>query len=417
MMRARPRLPRSQVLIALILASVIVVMAMLSLPQTVEPYDPNDTNSTGLRALVLWLEELGYPVTIGVPSTGLPAGPGLFLIHPTSFGEPDFMSDAEIAATYEWVQNGGTLVLVGPVDRRTSLAQRFGVDQVENLNGFISAVHQIQPLLPDLPGVWESFFATRSLAFLEERAVVPLLAQSGGDPVVALQFIGNGMVWHLTEEFALTNLNLHDERIASLLPAILRTVPDAAPVIFSTAHLAQDDANGEGTLNTLQDWLYTTPFGQGLLVIMVSIFVFLLLQGRRLGPPLPGPTASRPREAAEYVTALAGLQRRMRQPDLVADHHRQRLKSTIGRMALVPADLPDSEWLNQLQRAEFLSPALQTEVTELLRALAEISRTATQKSNSRAKNRDTVEADLIRLVQATDALLASLPRAQLHRVT
>ncbi len=43
--------------------------------------------------------------------------------------------------------------------------------------------------------------------------------------VVALQFIGDGVVWHLTEDFALTNLNLRDERIASLLAAILRTVP------------------------------------------------------------------------------------------------------------------------------------------------------------------------------------------------
>jgi hypothetical protein len=405
-------------LIAFILATVLVVMAVLSLPRTVEPYDPKDSGSTGLRALVLWLEELGYRVNIGVPSTGLPAGRGLLLIHPTSFGEPEFLSDAEISATYEWVHNGGTLVLVGPVDRRTSLAQRFGVDQVENLNGFISTVHQIQPLLPDLPGAWESFFATRSLSFLEERAVVPILAQNSGDPVVAVQFIGDGVVWHLTEEFALTNLNLHDERIASLLPAILRTIPDAAPVIFSTDHLAQDDANAEaGTLNTLQDWLYTTPFGQGLLVIMVALFVFLLLQGRRLGPPLPGPTATRPREAAEYVTALAGLQRRMRQPHLVADHHRQRLKSTIGRIAQVPADLPDSEWLAQLQRAEFLSPTLLAEVTELLKGFAEINKKANQNGNLRATNRDSVEADLILLVQATDALLASLPRAQLHRVT
>jgi hypothetical protein len=404
--------------IALILATVLVVMAVLSLPRTVEPYDPEDSSSTGLRALVLWLEELGYPVTIGVPSTGLLSDRGLLFIHPTSFGEPEYISDADVTATYEWVRNGGTLVLVGPTDRRTSLAQRFGVDQVKNLRDFISTVHQVQPLLPDLPGVWESFFATRSLTFLEERAVVPLLAQNSGDPVVAVQFIGDGVVWHLTEEFALTNLNLRDERIASLLPAMLRTVPDAAPVIFSTHHLAQGTDAEASTINTLQDWLYSTPFGRGLLVIMVATFIFLLLQGRRLGPPLPAQTASRPREAAEYVTALAGLQRRIRQPQLVADHHRQRLKSTIGRLALVPADLPDGEWLAQLQRAEFLSPALLAEVTELLGGFAEINRTAIRNGNNRAKaqNRDTLEGDLILLVQATDALLATLPRAQLHRV-
>src|SRR5688572_19331442 len=105
-MRNRPRLPSSQLLIALILASVLVVMAVLSLPRTVEPYDPEDSGSTGLRALVLWLEELGYPVTIGVPSTGLPSGNGLLLIHPTSFGEPEYISDADVTAAVEWVRNG-----------------------------------------------------------------------------------------------------------------------------------------------------------------------------------------------------------------------------------------------------------------------------------------------------------------------
>ena len=134
------------------------------------------------------------------------------------------------------------------------------------------------------------------------------------------------------------------------------------------------------------------------------LFVYLLLQGRRLGPALPGPTASRPRAAAEYVTALAGLQRRLRQPRVVADHHRQRLKSAAGRLAQLPADLPDAEWLAQLQRAQVLSPTLLTEITGLLSGYAKI--------NPKAGD----EAELIRLVQATDALLASLPRANMQLV-
>ncbi len=405
-MRRDLGLPRSQVITGLLLAAILVIMAVLQgQPQTVEPYDPADPGSAGLRALVLWLEELGYPVTLNVPRTGLPTGSGLLWIHPSSTRDPDFYSKVDVALTDSWVRRGGTLVLVGPVDGFTPLATEFQAEQIETLSGMVSGIHQVQPLLPDAPSTWESFFASHSLRFLDERAFIPVLAHATGEPVVALQFIGKGVVWHLTEDFALTNLNLRDSRIASLLPAILRTVPAGAPVIFSTHHLASHaQANGDlGAVSTLQDWLYTTPFGQGLLVTMIALFIFFLLQGRRLGPPLPAPGATRPREAAEYVTALAGLQRRIRQPRVVADHHRQRLKSRVGRIAQIPADLPDVEWLAQLRRAELLSPGLLAEATELLAGYANPSQIDD-------------EAGLIRLVQATDALLASLPRSQTQLV-
>jgi hypothetical protein len=400
-MRDRLGLSRSQLLMIVLLASVLVVMAFLqNQPKTIEPYDPADTSSLGLRALVLWLEQLGYPVTIGVPRTRLPDGAGLLFIHPNNTGDLTYDAGSEVETTYKWVQQGGTLVLIGP-SPYTALTTRFGVEQVETLTDLVSDVRQVQPLLPDVASKWDAFYASRSLNFDAQRAVVPLLAHSNGDPVVAIQLIGEGVVWHLTEDFALTNLNLRDSRIASLLPAILRTVPAGAPVMMSTQHLSSYEAgSGQlGGVSTLQDWLYTTPFGQATLLLMVAILVYLCLQGRRLGPALPGLTASRPRQAAEYVTALAGLQRRMRQPNVVADHHRQRLKSAIGRLAQLPADLPDSEWLAQLHRTDLLSPTLLNEVTELLAGYAKIRRTQAD------------ETALVHLVQATDALLASLPRA------
>jgi hypothetical protein len=137
---------------------------------------------------------------------------------------------------------------------------------------------------------------------------------------------------------------------------------------------------------------------------MVATLLFLLLQGRRLGPPLPGPTATRLREAGEYVTALAGLQRRIRQPRVVADHHRHRLKNAVGRLAHAPADLPDGEWLAQVRRADLLPPSTLEAVSEALAGFAAI----TTNTND--------EQALIRLIQTTDALLASLPRANMQLV-
>jgi hypothetical protein len=259
--------------------------------------------------------------------------------------------------------------------------------------------------LPDLPGTWDTFFAERVLEFEDQVAVVPVLEQLHGAPVVAIQPIGAGTVWHLTEDFAFTNINLRDERIATLLPAILRTVPPGARVVITTRHLSTyDPAENSGEPGTLQDWLYSTPFGQATLLVIVTLLAYWVLQGRRLGPPLGAPSATRPREAAEYVSALAGLQRRIRQPHVVADHHRQRLKLRVGRLAQMPVDLPDDEWLAQMRRSGALSPAALDEVAALLAGYAKIN------------NKRDAEADLIELVQATDTLLASLPRANMPLV-
>ena len=411
MNHARWEINRSQIIIVTLLAVLLVVLAFFqSQPESQHAYDPADTQSQGLRALALWLEEMNYPVTDAMPPTGLPANTGLLWIHTSAQILPTYASDgaerADATATYEWVAQGGTLVLVGPTDAYFALQERFGVIQNETLTGMVSGVRQVQPLLPDLPANLDSLYAPRSLDFESDRAVIPVLAQTTGAPVVALQYIGKGVVWHLTEDFALTNLHLRDERIASLLPAILRTVPAGAPVLFSTPHLVTFDSLDEplGEVTTLQDWLYSTPFGHATLLVMVALFVYLFLQGRRLGPALPGPTATRPREAAEYVSALAGLQRRMRQPELVADHHRQRLKSAVGRLAQSPANLPDPQWLAQVQHADVLTLPILNEVTDLLAGYARVT----------AKTSD--ETELIQLVQATDALLASLPRANMQLV-
>src|SRR6478672_806265 len=93
-MRSRLGFTRSQFTLALLMAMLLVVVAYFqSQPKSVEPYDPKDTGSSGLRALVLWLEQLGYPVTVGVPIGGLPSGPGLLVISPNNPLNVDYSSD------------------------------------------------------------------------------------------------------------------------------------------------------------------------------------------------------------------------------------------------------------------------------------------------------------------------------------
>lgn len=404
---ARWGITRPQLLIIIFMALILVVVAYFQTQDATEsPYDPAATRGDGLRALVLWLEEMQYGVTTTpIARTGLPHDTDVLFLFTHAERPPAYNSnlaaEADATAIYSWVESGGTLVLVGPADAYGDLIARFGVGQVERLTGALTGVRQVQPILPDVTPNWATFFAPYNLEPQATNDLVPILMHVNGAPVVALQFVGDGVVWHMTEDFAFTNYNLEDSRIASFLPAILRTVPAGASVMISVPHLATFDTvfSQYATVATLQDWLYTTPFGQATLVLLIAALIFLILQGRRLGPPLTAPSAARPREAAEYVIALAGLQRRLRQPQTVAAHHRQRLKVAIGRMTQTPADLPDPEWLAQVQRTDILTDTTYNTVSELLAGYAAMS-------DKRAD-----EGDLIDLVQATDALLASLPRA------
>jgi hypothetical protein len=366
------------------------------------PYDPADTGGDGLRALVLWLEELGHPVELGIQSPNATRDPGLMIVMPPSTFLPEaartFVSSATAGRLAAWVEEGGTLVLVGPPPR-SALADRFGIFQTESDLDF-SGPSQAQPLLPDQPAELDMITPYYRLETGRDRPWVPVVVNSRQELVVGLLPLGKGRVWGLTENFAPTNANLRSDQIAGLIPALLRTVPPGAPAAISLHHLRLNPLQGDASVQTIQDWLYATPMGQAVGVAGLLLLIFLLLQGRRLGPPLPATTANRPRAAAEYVEAIAALQRRARHRRALAQHHAQRLKQAVGRLAHLDAALADEVWLAQLRRHAPLPPARLDEVAQLLAGYA-------------AANQDD---ELIRLVQATDALLASLPRTAMSFV-
>ena len=86
--------------------------------------------------------------------------------------------------------------------------------------------------------------------------------------------------------------------------------------------------------------------------------MFLVLHGRRLGPPVVTKAERRKREAAEYVEAMAALSRRARLGKDVARYQQQRLKRGLARRRPLDPNLPDREFLDRLAYAE---PALSAE--------------------------------------------------------
>ena len=407
--------PSRQGVLALLLLALLVLGGTwlgLGAPQAAKPFDLRSGDRTGLLALKLWLEASGYRVDTTAGNVfKFPAKADLLFIYPNA--EP--YTDAQADELDRWVEAGGTLVLVGPGDGEVALRKVFGVATDDSpqladlsLDPRLPLAQQV-PLMPQAPATLGHLDAGPKLDLADAPAAVPALATRKGQVTAAAQVRGRGVVWHLSQRHSLTNgdlagagatggtgvgigtvavtpsaitmdatPNVDAIRVTPsvgtgairvtpsagagatavtpgpdsyLLPALLRRVPAGGNVVFDTYHLF-GPPSGTGATPTLGNWLNHSGPGRALLWVAFLLFLGRLWGGLRLGPPLVVPTAQRPREAAEYVTAMANLYRRAHQQPAVAQHHRQRLKRALGRALQVNPDLPDGAFLARLQAVD-----------------------------------------------------------------
>lgn len=349
-----------------------------------QPYDPDSGAGSGLLALRLWLEEEGYDVTTtGQRQFRLDEGTDLVFVHP---GVRPF-SATDSRQLLRWVEAGGTLVLVGTHNDDRALASAFGLRAELTATQHLRSAQQVLPLLPEAPAAITHTIAPDPLSFEPGSAAFPVL-EASSQPTLALASIGDGTVWFLSSDYGLTNQDLRTTAQSYLLPALLRTVPPGGRVVFDTYHLV--DATVSLEYASLQDWLYRTPAGWALLFGAVVLFGALVWQGRRLGPALVPLAENRRREAAEFVTAMANLQRRAHQRAMVAAHHHQRLKTTVGARYQVTPDLSDDEFVRMLAASD------RSPTSDTLTALHEVLAGLRGSPN---------ESALVRLVARGDEIL------------
>ena len=356
--------------LALFAALIGVMLALGSTGAQDLAYDLDSPAPEGLLALRLWLEKMGYRVErIDGPRFHFPTEADLLFVYPNR--RP--YSRHAARTLLRWVEAGGTLVLIGPEPEDTALMEAFGVvrrTRSELRPGFNpgARLRQQQPLFPDAPVIMGRLGFQPPLDLSAAPKAIPIVATNDGQVTIALQQVGQGLVWHLSTHHYLVNADLKDSvSQAAIVLALLRTVPPGGTIVFDTFHLAPSGAELAGErINSIQDWLYRTSAGWATLFGALTLFAFLVLQGMRLGPPLATRIEDRRREAAEYVEAMAALLRRARQRRAVAEYHRQRLKIDLGRPWHISPDLEDGEFLHRLQERD---PHLDADRLETIRGL------------------------------------------------
>lgn len=337
---------RTQLLLSLLLMGLLGLFVLLQgAPTAAEPYELDSAEPWGLLALNLWLTEMGHPVSETVDESGsfaLDAEGRLLLLFPNRHA----YDSEHVAAIDAWVQAGGTLVILGDALADDALVDEFGV-RLGQPTVMLSQASQQQPLIPGATLPIHLTGEHPTLDITDADNAVALFADDTGLVTVAAQQLGAGQIWYWSEHHLPINAHLRDPAQAALVLLLLHNIPTGSSIQIDTYHLFGPPIPPTA-VTTLQEWLYYTPWGWALLFLALLTVVTLVLQGRRLGPPLPTTATVRRREAAEYVVALANLMRRAQQRQSVAQHHKQRLKRVLARRAHISATLDDETFLRQL---------------------------------------------------------------------
>ena len=277
------------------IALIIGGAAYLLQPRSGSPeHSSNSDAADGASGALLFAQAMGHPADQITGNFNLPAQDTgvMFVFTPTS----QFTGD-EADRTRQWVSAGGTLVYASEKGD-PELDRAFGVARYNT-----PASGQVYAGVPVMAGVTTVRGGDDVVPLQPAPDQITFLRTTGGDSAAFLQHIGAGTVYVLADPLVLCNGYLEQADNGRLLANLLATQDPNAAVAFDEYHHGL-------TVNDFapQSWV-TTPWGAGLLWLVVAVFFGLLLRGRRFGP-IAGRPAEVARSDAEWSVAVGELLRR-----------------------------------------------------------------------------------------------------------
>jgi hypothetical protein len=263
--------------------------------------------------------------------------------------QPETVIDPAARQAFDTVpERGGTLVVAGDSLAWTLYARQLGIT-VEPIRGGTTSVSTADGQL-DLN--------VQARYRVEADDASPVLEDGQGNWIALRRPYRNGSLIVIATPEPLLNRSLGDDQVARFVYRELLT--NASTIAFDEAHHSFMPPNTPGAPVTVEQLVLNTPAGRALLYAAAVVFVFLLLTGRRLGPPLVGhgPTETR-RTMYEHVQMLANLYRRAGQFGVVRAafaRHYQREAARLGSRgdALVRIELArnDAELIAAVSAAQ-----------------------------------------------------------------
>lgn len=343
------RLSRDSWLALLLIVLFTAVTALAILQETranqqAPPLASFSSQPDGARALWLYLEQMG--VAVRNPTlddfTISSAYDVLLLLAPQTAVTPP-----EWRVIEGWVEQGGTLILVGD-DFFTNQALDYFGFRLSYTGDEATAVFPQTPLLTTPPLPADAALTTTYALQSSRDDYVTHYATADGRPVVVSWAQGDGRIIVSANPTPFTNAGLSAANNAAWVLALLNAAGAPQVVFFDEWH---HGVRGGAVAVTAGNWLQRTPGGRALLYAVLVLFVGLVLQGRIFGRPLPLPQTLTRRAPLEYISGIANLSRRAGHRTAVLQDYHLRLKRDLGFRYRLNPTLPDAEFVARL--AEF----------------------------------------------------------------
>ena len=358
-----------------VLASVTVLAGISQAKEQkrAPPLASFSSSPNGAKALWLWLDELGYSVSNEVDTEFRPSKDISVLLVLEPLIE---ISTAEWQTIDAWVEDGGTLVLVGDY-WPTSRALRH-YDFALGIPSFHRTYSELEvtpltaqtPLLASPPLTFpvraklQAHLSYHPEDKTQVRDFVAHLTDNDGLVMVSFEE-GDGRVILCTAPFVFSNAGLKEEGNPALVLNVVLATNREGVILFDEWHHGLQPKSSQ--VVGPADWLRYTPAGRSLLYVALVTFVALVLHGRHFGRPVPLPKEIARRAPLEYITAIANLKRQAGHRTAVMRYYHHQLKRKLGKRYRLDPTLPDDEYMARLAE---LNPVLDADaLRSLLRRL------------------------------------------------
>ena len=331
-----------------------------------------DEGPGGAGALRRYLAAMGAATTTLQGGSFEPGDARVVLI----LGPSEVITSADTERLQRFVRAGGTVVLATELGLlENSLLGAFGV----RISGLAApGAHPLASVVfADPPA--RSFAIDRGVALAADPRD-DVLATDGRAPIVVASRLGTGIFVAIGSMWPFLGGGLAEADNARLVLALVRPALAGGTVAFDEYH------HGVHPSADVLVLVQETWAGRALVFVAIITFLYLVLSGRRLGPPIPlDPRPSR--SSLDFIRGFAGLVRRSGRGEIARRRLRADLRTGLARKLGLDPATPIERIVNTLgaqdraaaARAQAIDDALARPLREdaLLRTVAQIDELVT----------------------------------------
>ena len=254
-------------------------------------------------------------------------------------------TETEVKGIQRFVNDGGTLIVAGDNPLLNGLFSVYGLEvrELSERQEFSRRIAS-KPFFPRHP---VDVIRVRTDSVIIEpvdREGAVLYASEAGAVVVTLRE-GKGRVFFIASGYLFSIAGLrYDENNTAFLYNLMSTLPRKARIGLAEKRYYTAETKPPNPFAAL---VFGTRGGLAAVYICLTLFVFLVLRGRRFGKPLDGEERSR-RLSAEYVHAMTALYQKGDTRSEILKHIRDTFRSDIGNRWRVNPNLDTPTFLEEL---------------------------------------------------------------------